>query len=383
MRQHGDCRKGVERDYFCCFCKGELFEKSLDISIIHQIDKKVKDISVQKPPFLLHHPKRGEAMRNPNGYGSITKLSGNRRRPYWVRFAAASTTADGVHLKENRKTIGYYATKKEAIAALAEYNRSPYDLSKQTTFGELFNKWLTEKTIGDKAKYSYTEAFNKCAPIASRPIAELRLNHFQAIIDSYSHTSKSNVNNIITVIKGICSYAMRYDLISKDYSAYIKAKYTIKEDIHKAFTNEDIQAFWDMPSSEFRDITLILLYSGWRISELLNLNEINTAENYMKGGMKTKAGKDRIVPTHPRIQPILQAYTDGFTMKYNDYKDKIKLYGHLPHDTRHTFISRLQNAGADHVSIERLVGHSSKGVTDKVYTHKTIEDLRKVVELLS
>ena len=27
-------------------------------------------------------------MRNPNGYGSITKLSGNRRKPWMVRAAA-------------------------------------------------------------------------------------------------------------------------------------------------------------------------------------------------------------------------------------------------------------------------------------------------------
>ena len=57
--------------------------------------------------------------------------------------------------------------------------------------------------------------------------------------------------------------------------------------------------------------------------------------------------------------------------------------GHIPHDTRHTFISELQSRGADHICIERLVGHSSKGVTDKVYTHKDIQELRQTVELLA
>ena len=321
-------------------------------------------------------------MRNPNGYGTITKLKGHRRRPYWVRYACSYST-DGLRLKENRKTIGYYPTRQEAIIALAEFNRTPYDLDRQTTFGEIYEKWIAEKKISGKTELCYLEAFRKCTEIHARPISELRLQHLQQIVDRYSETSRANVRNIITVMKGIYRYALRYELIAKDYSQFVVARYVDDKEIHKAFTEDDIKLFWGMPRSEFRDLTLILLYSGWRISEMLDLDEVNTAENYMRGGKKTKAGKDRIVPTHHLIQPLVNDYAEGFDITYGQYKKQLKEYGYLPHDTRHTFISRLQSAGADHVSIERLVGHISKTVTDKVYTHKTIEELRKAVELLT
>ena len=56
---------------------------------------------------------------------------------------------------------------------------------------------------------------------------------------------------------------------------------------------------------------------------------------------------------------------------------------HTPHDCRHTFATMLSNAGANPVSIKRLMGHSSgNDVTEKIYTHKDIEQLRKAIEMI-
>ena len=109
---------------------------------------------------------------------------------------------------------------------------------------------------------------------------------------------------------------------------------------------------------------------------------IDLTDYIYTGGSKTAAGKDRKVPMHHRIQPIAERYPHGFSVCYGVYYKWIKATGHTPHDTRHTFVSRLQTAGADHVCIERLVGHASHGVTDKIYTHKDIDELRRTVELL-
>ena len=42
---------------------------------------------------------------------------------------------------------------------------------------------------------------------------------------------------------------------------------------------------------------------------------------------------------------------------------------HRPHDTRHTCVSLLTEAGVDERIIKRIVGHKGQGVTDTVYTH--------------
>ena len=81
-------------------------------------------------------------MRNPNGYGSIYKLSGNRRRPWCVRITTGWTD----EAEQIKKIIGYYATRPEAIKALADYNDSPYAIDKmKITFAELYVKAIEPK----------------------------------------------------------------------------------------------------------------------------------------------------------------------------------------------------------------------------------------------
>ncbi|WP_347567754.1 tyrosine-type recombinase/integrase [Acidaminococcus fermentans] len=45
---------------------------------------------------------------------------------------------------------------------------------------------------------------------------------------------------------------------------------------------------------------------------------------------------------------------------------------HLPHDCRHTCATLLSNAGVELKIIQLILGHSSKDITNRVYTHKTI-----------
>lgn len=51
---------------------------------------------------------------------------------------------------------------------------------------------------------------------------------------------------------------------------------------------------------------LVGIYSGWRPQELATLKtaDIDLDVNTMKGGMKTDAGKNRIVPIHPIIEKL-------------------------------------------------------------------------------
>ena len=85
-------------------------------------------------------------MNLPNGFGSVYKLSGKRRRP-WVARKTTGWTFD----EDNGKSypiyqfVGYYATRAEALTALTEYNKDPYDLkSNVITFDEVYEKWTDE-----------------------------------------------------------------------------------------------------------------------------------------------------------------------------------------------------------------------------------------------
>lgn len=87
-------------------------------------------------------------MKLPNGYGSVIKLSGNRRKPWRARKTS------GYILNDNGKTVqqyielGCYETKAEALKDLAKYNECPYNVKDANkTFSEIYELWLNEKKM--------------------------------------------------------------------------------------------------------------------------------------------------------------------------------------------------------------------------------------------
>ena len=70
-------------------------------------------------------------MRKPNGYGSIKKLSGNRRRPYVFLISAEG----------KQKPLAYFATQTEAEIYAADYNKKHKNKilsGHEFTFAELY-----------------------------------------------------------------------------------------------------------------------------------------------------------------------------------------------------------------------------------------------------
>lgn len=54
---------------------------------------------------------------------------------------------------------------------------------------------------------------------------------------------------------------------------------------------------------DYVDVLLIQCYSGWRPQELglLKMENVDLENWVIVGGMKTDAGKDRVVPIHPKF----------------------------------------------------------------------------------
>lgn len=70
-------------------------------------------------------------LKNPNGYGTITKLSGNRRKSWIVKEGKS----------EKQKPIGYTATKKEEGLILLAQNNNPRDIkTDKITLGKVKNE---------------------------------------------------------------------------------------------------------------------------------------------------------------------------------------------------------------------------------------------------
>lgn len=340
-------------------------------------------------------------MRRPNGNGSITKLKGNRRKPYAVRI----TKYWDENGKQIKKLIGYYATQKDANKALADYLDTPYDLElSNILFKDIYDRWskLKYPKVSHSAILGYQSAYDNVEKLHNMKIKDIKARHLQEAMDSCSK-GQGTKKKIKYLLGQMFAYAMQNDIISKDYSKFVDIGKDTSESKREPFSNKEIETLWKyLDDVEFIDTILIMIYSGFRIGELLELKieNIDLANKTMTGGIKTEAGKNRLVPIHPKILPLIEKRYNknqkyliinfkGKQMKYdNYYKEKFLPImeqlnmKHRPHDCRHTFATLLSNANANATAIKKMIGHESYITTEKIYTHKDIEELRKNVELI-
>jgi site-specific recombinase XerD len=328
----------------------------------------------------------------------VVKLSGKRRRPYCARKTKEiDERGYPVYL-----VIGYYATREEGLMALAEYNRNPYDvdLAKITMQG-LFDRWSTRDfpKMSESSVGSHKAAMKHCEPLHDMLYKSIKAYQMQQIIDEcgFGYSTQGSIKNLFGKLD---LYAMELDIITKKNSDLIHAA-PIPPTSKKPFSKEEIELVWKHQEEDFADTILMLIYSGFRINELLNMEveNVNLNERWFKGGLKTKAGKDRIVPIHSLIFDIVKKRVDegnkyllsmngkklNQTQYYTFWKDFMEAHGmnHTPHECRHTFRSLLDSAGANKKCIDMMMGHTSKEVGERVYTHKTLEELAEALALVT
>ena len=266
------------------------------------------------------------------------------------------------------------------------------------TLRQLFNEWLPihSRSVSKSAIKSYHIAFKHISNIADMPITDIHFQHLQNVINSMhvKGLSYSSCKKVRTLLNQLFNYAIIQDYPITNYALHLNLGPNVPTIRRRVFTRQQINKLWAIDTSYSRMI-LILLYTGLRISELLNLRrqDINRRSSYLiVRHAKTKAGEGRIIPIHHRIMPIIeQLYINSgdylFTISYTTFrkhfKDIMKQLNckHTIHDTRHTFASLL-DAVAPPNALRSLLGHKQGDITTRVYTHKTIRELRKTIELL-
>lgn len=147
---------------------------------------------------------------------------------------------------------------------------------------------------------------------------------------------------------------------------------------------------------------LILLYTGMRVGEMLHLqkSDVNLRQGYIRITKSKTVSGIRTIPIHHRVLPLIArritssgvyliADTEGKPYDYSRYcllwravMHSINADGHTTHDCRHTVATLLDNAGANETAKRRILGHAGGDVTERVYTHKGLRQLRKCIELL-
>lgn len=339
---------------------------------------------------MRKHPKL------PNGFGCIKKLSGNRRKPY-AAYPSSKVESSAGPVCPSR-AIGYYESWYSAYNALSEFNRNLLDApAKIATFTDIYHAFFkakfeeSKKQLSPRSRIDYSSAYKNVPSLHGLAFSSIRKSHMQKALDecTLGYSSLSNIKKLYTQMY---KYALENDIVEKDYARFVNINQ--ENDIEKGepFTQEDIDKLWRNQKDPAARIVLMMIYSGFRISAYETL-EVNLEEQYFKGGIKTRSGKNRIVPFHRAIAPFAAEFNPGtfcgaafrkhqfypllrkLNMLYSDSGKK-----HTPHDCRHTFSWLCDKYRVDDFSKHLLMGHSlGKDVEKSVYGHRTVEELRSEI----
>lgn len=340
-------------------------------------------------------------LKLPNGFGSITKKSGNRRKPFEIR-----KWIDG-----RQKVIDYEANYESALAFLCEYNKNPLLFSpSEITFSELFTlvKAYLYPRIKPHTQQSYTAAYNHLKRLYDKQFAKIRIGDLQASIRDIHDTGAgySTQKKARQVLHHMYTYAVKYEIIppERDISKYVdidKDKKVYKKTIFN--TRQIYKLFRAAGEHRYAKLILMHMMLGTRPSEFLNIerSDIKIRQRYILiRESKTETGRNRIIPIHRQTLPFwiellaennkyIATDSSGARLNYSRFRSRfdktlteLKIKRHTPHECRHTLASLLNNADANPTAIKRILGHASSSITEKHYTHKDLHQLKKAMDLI-
>lgn len=340
-------------------------------------------------------------MRNPNGYGCIKHLSGRRRRP----FVFVVTDAG------RQRPVEYFTNLVDAQIFQADYHRTHHHRSlpgHKITLAELYHRWLPRHSEDTKPSQStldsYRNAYQHLSTLHGMSIEDLRYADYQRVIDDMRRhgLSYSSVKKVRSLISLLLKYADKIELATTNYAPLLSIGRNRPVRPHHTFSRQKINRLWKSVDSQGVDTVLILLYTGMRCGEMLQLQkaDIHLRQRYIRITRSKTAAGIRIIPIHHRILPLVEANMSrsgetliaddaGRPYNYSRYctvwrsvMQLIRAEGHTTHDCRHTVATLLDNAGANETAKRRILGHAGGDITERVYTHKGLRQLRKCIELL-
>lgn len=334
-------------------------------------------------------------MRNPNGYGTCYKLSGKRRNPYIARaFLRWDDSGRAVY-----QTLGYYPSRKEGMMALAAYQSGTAVDAQIMTLRDVYEEWsrIHYENISNSTKRQYTAAWNRLKVLEKSVFSNLRHAHLQSVIDdAKSELKKGSLEKIKLLANQLYEYAIKNDICNKNYATYIELPREEKAE-KSIFTDLEKQKLWNNIDMPCVDTILVMICTGLRVGEMLQLTRFNIdlKENIIRGGLKTDAGKNRVIPISPKISNILQKWCrenkNGklINLTYQQYYDKfntvmneLNIKNKTPHCCRHTFATDMAKNGADVNALKEIMGHANYSTTADIYTHLNVESLREAISKL-
>lgn len=345
----------------------------------------------------------------PNGFGSIKKLTGNRRNPFAAYPPCTVFNESGSPILS--KAIGFYETYNDAYQALTEYHKNPFNTDNAgITFKEVFEIYQKSKeyeNLKPKSIDSKLAAYKHCEKIYNLEVRKLNKVICEEVLDAITAGS-STKKNVLTIMKTVIRYSMDMNILTKDCTTNIAITESDPVIDRIPYSEKEISTLWQHSDQWQYQIILILLFSGLRVNELLKntIDNVNLEEKwiYVPKHLAKNKESERKVPIHDKTIGFFEKFINnpnrgtkmniiindsGTVITYNNFctRDLKKInkkleHEHKFHDTRHTFASMGTEAGIPELYMQKIMGHKPKSILYNTYTHIAIPELLEWINKL-
>ena len=268
-----------------------------------------------------------------------------------------------------------------------------------------------EKRIEHSTINCYKAAYKHFSDIHAFTFADLNAEDWQICVDDCPCGSRTRENMKALGTK-LYKYANELRVFgvntSTDFAKYIWIDRSDKES-RQPFTLEELTAIRKAATAGNKNAQIILCMcaTGFRPSEFLALthDSYDPEKNQLRGGAKTDAGRNRIVPVHSSVKAIIaERYLSGSPYLFGNGSEQYTLQhfresifypalaeigiqpvpqpgdhpARTPYSTRHTFATLMKAVPGAERDKAALMGHTSYEMTLH-YTHEDAGSLEAII----
>jgi integrase len=210
-----------------------------------------------------------------------------------------------------------------------------------------------------------------------------------------AEVSPSTVNRELACLKTLFNKAVEWEKIEKNPAVTVK-KFREPNARERILSPEEARHLIECASPGLRPVLIVALNTGMRRNEILSLKweDVDFGKSFVLIS-NSKSGKSRKVPMNATVYETLRALpqaSSDYVFFNSETKTHIKnirtaflsacrsaeIKGVRLHDLRHTAASKMIEAGADLVTVSKILGHASIQMTMR-YAHPTPDNLRLAV----
>lgn len=277
------------------------------------------------------------------------------------------------------------------------------------TFMEMMGRYMEEHSRPKKASSERDEAsLKRLLPVfSSRLMTEITPQQ----INQYKNDRRIAGDSSSCINRELALMKHAFNLAWKEWE-WVTDNPVLRVSMEKEppsrdrwLTHEEEKELLSVCPNWLRELILFAVETGLRRGEQLNLKWRNIdLKNEVLTVLGTKTGERRSIPLTRRAREVLEArrlpdeqklqndfvFTHPGIQMVNIYTlrtafvtalEKVQMEDFRWHDLRHTFASRLAQAGVDSYAIQRLMGHKSFTTTQR-YAHHYVESLRRGIAAL-